>query len=128
MDTLALDNSLWDLDVDASGNWRTVGDATPKSDQTGPGMQLAQDVATRCRAWRGEVYYDITQGVRYELILGGPPNLAMVQNAFSTEALKVPGCKTAIADFSFTAGGARAVGGTISVSTDSGATGVVTLT
>lgn len=127
MDSLKLDISLWDLDVDAAGNWATIGDTTP-GDTTGPGMRLAQDVATRCTAWRGEVYYDTTQGIRYETILGFPPNLALLNNAFNTEALKVPGCSTALANFNFTAGSARNVGGTITLSDTNGNGGAVTLT
>jgi len=129
MDTLALDFSTGspDLTVDQYGNWATFGDATP-GDLTGPGMRLAQDVATRCMAWRGEVYYDTTQGVRYETILGYPPNLALMNNAFSTEALKVPLCQTAIANFDFTAGPSRKVGGTITVSDINGTSGSVQIT
>ena len=128
MDTLALDIALWDLTVDVYGNIATVGDATPASTQTGPGMRLAQDVATRCRAWRGEVYYDTTQGVRYDVILGAAPNLAVVQNAFNTEALQVPLCETAVASFNFAAGSARAITGTLNVADVSGNSAVVTLT
>ncbi len=128
MDTLQLDTTLWDLTCDVYGNLATVGDATPASAQTGPGMRLAQDVATRTRAWRGEVYFDTAQGVRYETILGAAPNLAVVQNAFNTEALKVPLCKTAIAVFQFTAGSAREITGTLNVADVSGNQAIVTIT
>jgi hypothetical protein len=128
MDTLALDTGLWDLSTDVYGNLATVGDATPANAQTGPGMRLAQDVATRCRAWRGEVYFDTTQGINYPTILGMAPNLAVVQNAFNTEALKVPSCETAIAQFSFNAGSTREITGTITVADVSGNSGAVTLT
>lgn len=128
MDTLQLDVGLWDLDVDVYGNLATVGDATPVSAQTGPGMRLAQDVATRTRAWRGEVYFDTTQGVRYDTILGAAPNLSVIQNAFNTEALKVPLCETAIAVFQFAAGSVRAVTGTLNVADVDGNNAVVTLT
>lgn len=127
MDTLALDNSLWDLDVDARGNLRTVGDATPDSDQTGPGMRLAQDVATRVRAWQGEVYFDTTQGINYPTYFGGPPNLSLLQSVFNTEALKVPLCATALAQFTFTAGKQRVIGGTLNVSDIAGNGGQVAL-
>lgn len=123
MDTLALDAN-WDLDVDAYGNWKTVGDATPGG-QTGPGMRLAQDVATRCLSWRGEVYYDAAQGIRYELILGQAPNMALVQNAYVTEALKVPGCAQALPDFKFTAGKSRTVSGNLTVTDIRGNSGEV---
>jgi len=128
MDTLALDTGLWDLAVDVYGNIATVGDATPASAQTGPGMRLAQDVSTRCRAWNGEVYYDTTQGIRYDTILGMAPNLAVVQNAFNTEALKVPECETAIAQFQFAAGSVREITGTVTVADVNGNSGQVTFT
>jgi len=128
MDTLALDLALWDLDVDERGNWRTVGSSTPKSDQTGPGMRLAQDVATRCLSWRGEVYYDTTQGIRYERILGEAPNMALLQSAFNTEALKVPECRTALVDFAFVGRDKRTLSGNLTVADFNGATGTVQLT
>lgn len=128
MDTLALDTSLWDLAVDARGNWMTVGDATPTPDQIGPGMRLAQDVATRCLAWTGEVYYDTLQGIRYDTILGRQPNLALLQSAFNTEGLKVPLCQTCIADFTFTGGTSRTLGGTLTVSDIASNAGTVNLT
>lgn len=127
VDTLALDTSLWDLDVDPKGNLRTVGDATPDSDQTGPGMRLAQDVATRVQAWRGEVFFDTTQGIDYPAYFGGPPNLSLLQSVFNTEALKVPGCATALAQFTFKAGGRRVVGGVLNVSDIAGNGGQVSL-
>ena len=128
MDTLQLDTTLWDLTTDVYGNLATIGDATPLNVQTGPGARLAQDVATRTRAWRGEVYYDTTQGIRYDTILGAAPNLSVVQNAFNTEALNVPLCETAIAVFQFAAGSVRAITGTLNVADVNGNNAVVTLT
>lgn len=128
MDTLLLNHQTWDLTTDALGNWATCGDATPQSDQTGPGMRLAQDVATRCLAWRGEVYYDTTQGIRYEQIMGQYPNLALLQNSFNQEGLKVPLCQTALANFTFTAGSQRKLTGTLTVSDTNANTGSVQLT
>lgn len=128
MDTLLLDYGTWDLTLDAYGNVATVGDATPKRDSTGPGMRLAQDVATRCLAWRGEVYFDTTQGIRYPTILGAPPNLSLVQNAFQTEALNVPSCAQAIADFTFAAGSSRKLTGTLNVTDSAGNAASVTVT
>jgi hypothetical protein len=127
MDTLALTSPAWDLDVDAQGNLRTVGDATPQSDQTGPGMRLAQDVATRVSAWQGEVYFDTTQGINYPVYLGGPPNLSLLQSVYNTEALNVPLCASALAQLTFTAGNSRAVGGTLYVSDIAGNGGQVAL-
>lgn len=126
MDTLALNPDTWDLTIDAYGNLATFGDATPTV-QTGPGMRLAQDVATRCRAWRGEVYFDTTQGIRYETILGAAPNLSVLQNSFNTEALKVPLCETAIAVFAFAAGSARTITGTLNVADVSGTPATISI-
>lgn len=128
MDTLALDYGNWDLDVDTRGNWRTVGASTPRSDETGPGMRLAQDVATRCLSWRGEVYYDTTQGIRYETIMGEAPNMALLQSAYNTEALKVPECRTALVDFAFTGRDRRVLSGNLTVADFNGAAGAIQLT
>lgn len=128
MDTLLLDSNTWDITLDVYGNLATVGDATPASVQTGPGMRLAQDVATRTRAWRGEVYFDTTQGIRYETILGAAPNLSVVQNAFNSEALNVPLCETAIAVFQFAAGASRELTGTLNVADVNGNSASITIT
>lgn len=127
MDTLALDLTLWDLDVDARGDWRTVGDSTPLPIATGPGMRLAQDVATRCMTWRGECYFDTTQGIRFENILGQGPSPALAQDAFQTEALKVPDCNTAIPVFAFSGSRTRQMTGTMTVSNSAGYGGSVLL-
>lgn len=126
MDTLALDTGLWDLDCDQVGNWRTVGDATGTGNSpTGPGMRLAQDVAARCLSFAGEVYYDLTQGIAYDNILGGPPNMALVNNAFQAQAVLVPGCAQAFANFVFAAGNQRKITGAMTVTDITGAGGVV---
>lgn len=101
-DTLAL-TADWDLDLDDQGSLRTFGDATPSSsavgaDQTGPGMRLAQDVATRLRAWRGEVWFDVNQGIDYVRYLGEAPAVVQLSADYQSEALLVPECNTALAD------------------------------
>lgn len=113
-DTLAL-TSAWDLDLDDQGNVATVGDATANDVQTGPGMRLAQDVATRTRAWRGEVWFDTTQGIDYERYLGLAPSLVQLRADYQSEALLVPQCATALADLILTRT-TRVVGGTIYLS------------
>jgi hypothetical protein len=126
MDTLALDTNLWDLDVDHVGNWRTVGDAAGTGNSPlGPGMRLAQDVAVRCLAWAGELYYDTTQGVAYPNILGGVPNMAVVNNAFQAQAVQVYGCAQALANFVFAAGASRKVTGAMVVTDITGSGGTV---
>lgn len=127
MDTLLLDADTWDMTLDVWGNLATVGDATPESEFTGPGMRLAQDVACRVRAWRNEVFYDTTQGIDYPRYFGGAPNLSLLQATFAQEALLVPGCLTALPDFHFTGGSDRAVTGTITLSDTAGNGSQVTL-
>lgn len=114
IDTLAL-TADWDIDLDDQGNWRTVGDATPADPQTGSGMRLAQDVATRLRAWRGEVWFDVQQGIDYPLYLGRAPSVLQLRTDYQSEALLVPGCATALADIDLQRT-TRAVGGTIYLS------------
>lgn len=122
-DTLAL-TADWDLDLDDQGNWRTVGDATATDPQTGPGMRLAQDVATRLRAWRGEVWFNVQQGIDYPLYLGRAPSLLQLRADYQSEALLVPGCATALADIDLQRT-MRAVGGTIYLSDLNGYTAEV---
>ena len=113
-DTLALTTD-WDLGLDDQGNLATVGDATAGDVQTGPGMRLAQDVATRLRAWRGEVWFDTEQGIDYPRYLGQAPSLIQLRADYQSEALLVPQCATALADLSLTRPN-RQVGGTIYLS------------
>lgn len=55
MKTLALKNDNWDFFVDSFGNW-----ATKESNE-----QIAQDVATSCRVFVGEMEFDVGRGVNY---------------------------------------------------------------
>ena len=134
IDTLAL-TADWDLDLDDRGNVRTIGDGTGQVVQTfrtgdtvprtiqniqaGPGMRLAQDVASRCRAWRGEVWFDTQQGIDYPRYLGRAPSVLELRTDFQNEALRVPSCATALADFGLDRT-TRAVSGTMYLSDLSG--------
>lgn len=124
MDSMALDTATWDLAVDSYGNWATVGDATP-GNSTGAGYRLAQDVACRCMSWLGEVYYDATQGIRYDQVLGLAPNLVLVQSLYVNEALKVAPVAQAVANLTYAAGAQRRVTGQLVVSDGSVTSGVV---
>lgn len=117
-DTLAL-SADWDLTLDDQGNLRTFGDATANDAQTGPGMRLAQDVATRLRAWRGEVWFDTTQGIDYPRYLGFAPSLLQLSTDYQNEALLVPECNTAVASLTLS-NPRREVGGTVYLSDLSG--------
>lgn len=80
-DTLYLNPGSWDLLVDASGNIALAS----------PPYALAQDVASVCRTFLGEVYYDASLGIPYlQKILGKTPALNVVQGALVAAALTVP--------------------------------------
>lgn len=98
--TLYLDVEAWDLVADASGN---IAMATPP-------YSLTQDVASACRTFLGEVYYDTTVGVPYlgqitdgtqpgkpisSQLLGTTPSLNILQGALAAAALTVPSVESA---------------------------------
>ncbi len=80
--TLLLDTVLWDLCLDANGNIAVAA----------PPYSIAQDVATACRTFLGEVYYDTTLGVPYyQQILGRLPPVQLIKQQLVDQALTVPG-------------------------------------
>jgi len=81
MNTLLLDQTLWDLTKDAAGNIAMA---------TNP-YAVAQDVASACRLFLGELWYDTTQGVPYfENVLGRQIPLALLRSYLETAAKTVP--------------------------------------
>ena len=93
--TIYLDVEAWDLTLDASGD---IALATPL-------YAITQDVASACRTFLGEVYYDTSLGVPYlgpapplneqGAILGRTPPLNVLQGALAAAALTVPFVETA---------------------------------
>lgn len=82
MNTLLLDRTAWDLVLDASGNIAVA--AEPYA--------LAQDAASACKLFLGELYYDTSQGIPYfQQILGKFPSLALVKAQLVVAAMTVPG-------------------------------------
>lgn len=82
MDTLLLDIATWDLTIDAYGN---IAKATDP-------YSTAQDVATQCRLFEGELWYDTTQGVPYKTqILGKPLSVNFLKAQLTAAAMLVPG-------------------------------------
>jgi hypothetical protein len=86
--TIALDPVTWDLYKDAAGNIALA----PRS------VELAQDVASAIRTFRGELWYDKTRGMPYlELILGQPglpgrrPPAGFIIAQLKALALSIPG-------------------------------------
>lgn len=108
--TFLLDQSTWDLLLDANGNIAIA---------TAP-YQLAQDSASACRTFLGEVYYDTTVGVPNWSILGQTPPLALVKQYYIDETTRrVPGVEAARV-FLNTVGKNRILGGQIQVADNSG--------
>src|SRR5487761_1929154 len=80
MDTIYL-TPEWGMTVDVAGN---IAMATSE-------YAIAQDVASACRLFSGELYYDTLKGIPYlTAILGKRPSRALVSNYFETAALTVP--------------------------------------
>lgn len=107
MQTLLLDTVEWDLVLDANGNIAVA--SNPYS--------LAQDAASACRLFLGELWYDTTQGVPYfQEILGKAPPLSYLKSKLETAAKTVPGVVAAVVYISSIVG--RRVSGQVQV-TDS---------
>lgn len=86
MKSLLLDQTAWDLVLDASGNIAVA---------TEP-YAIAQDVASACRLFAGELWFDTNQGVPYfSQILGQFPPLPLVRARLVEAALTVPGVMSA---------------------------------
>ena len=82
MNTLLLDQSSWDLVLDASGNIAVASEP----------YSAAQDVASAIRTFLGEVWFDSTLGVPYlQKILGHAPPLSYLQAQLVAAAETVPG-------------------------------------
>lgn len=87
-DTWLLDQSTGDSCLDAAGNIAVA--SAPYA--------IAQDVATQLSTFRGECWYDTSQGVPYwQQILGKRPPASLVVSLLETQALLVPDVETATA-------------------------------
>lgn len=86
MDTLLVDQSTWDLVLDANGNIAVA---------SGP-YALAQDVASAARLFKGELWYDTTKGVPYFAdFLAHAPAISLLKEELVAAALTVPDVKAA---------------------------------
>ena len=89
--TMLLDQSAWDLVLDAQGNIAIAG--APYS--------VAQDVASAVRTFQGECLFDTTQGLPYwQNILGLHPPLSYVRQQVTQAALSVANVVKAQVTFS----------------------------
>jgi hypothetical protein len=83
--TLLLDQTAWDLVMDANGNIAMAA----------PPYAIAQDVATAVRTFVGDLYYAQDDGIPYfEKILGVSPPASLVLELINNMALSVSGVVT----------------------------------
>lgn len=81
MDTLFLTPGEWDLTLDANGNIALASNP----------YALAQDAASACRTFLGEIYYQTNAGIPYwQQILGHLPTLQYVKSQLVAAAMTVP--------------------------------------
>ncbi len=114
--TLLLDTVTWDLVIDASGNIAMA--SSPYS--------VSQDVASACRTFLGDAYYDQTYGIDYlGTILGKAPPLSVFTAAIEAAALTVPGVVSAVCTVSGFSG--RKVTGQVTFTMSDGTPGSVAL-
>lgn len=111
--TLLLSAASWDLTLDAAGNIAL----------SEPAYAIAQDVASACQTWRGELWYDTTLGVDFNSLLWNTPGASAVQQAFNQQALTVSSVATATTTVGASSGN---VTGQIAFTTSTGGTGTVT--
>lgn len=79
--TLALELQDWDLCLDTAGNIALAKEP----------YAIAQDVASACKTFLGECWYDTTYGVPYlQQVLGQLPSLSIIQALLVTAAQTVP--------------------------------------
>lgn len=82
MQTLPLNPTTWDLQLDSSGNLSL----------TDPDYSIAQDVASAIRTFQGECWYGVTQGLPYfQSLLGKLPPASYITNLLEQAALTVAG-------------------------------------
>lgn len=80
--TLLLDQSAWDLVLDASGNIAVASEP----------YATAQDVASAVRTFLGECWYNTEFGIPYwQKILGQLPPTSLIKRSIETQALRIPG-------------------------------------
>lgn len=113
--TLLLSVDAWDLSLDAAGNIAL----------SAPPYAVAQDVASACRTWKGELWYDTTLGIDFESLLWNSPGPSAVQQAFNQQALSVSSVATATTTISEFSGAAGMLTGQIAFTTSNGSNSTV---
>lgn len=116
MKTLLLDNSLWDLCLDANGDIAVASEPYSR----------AQDVASALRLFLAELWYDTSKGVPYfQQILGKTPPVEIFKEYMVRAALTVPGVVSANCVVESFEG--RTVKGAVTFTSEDGTTGTVAI-
>lgn len=116
MSTLLLALNDWDLLADAKGNIAVARDPYAK----------AQDVASACKLFLGECWFDTSRGVPwFDDVLGQAPPRGLMQALIEQAALTVPGVVTARCTIDEVAN--RQVTATVRFTDDAGRTNSVVL-
>ncbi len=88
MNTWYLDPATWDITFDSTGRIRTVLDVRSSDADV---YALAQDSGSEIRTFKGEVYYDRTQGIPYwDTVLGKFPPVSLLKACFNQAAMRTP--------------------------------------
>lgn len=107
--TFLLDRASWDLVLDTTGNIAVA---------TEP-YSTAQDVASECRLFVGEAWFDTSRGIPYfDQILGGAQPIQALKTSLAQAAMRVDGVTSAQAYLNRVVG--REVTGQIQFATDAG--------
>lgn len=117
MNTLFLHPNTWDLTLDVRGNIAISRDV----------YAIAQDIASACRVFKKDLYFDQEEGIPYlEEILGKSKySLSLYRTQLEDQAKTVPEVETAQAILSTLSG--RVVMGRIEFTTTDGRKGALEL-
>jgi hypothetical protein len=116
MKTLLLDNTNWDLVLDAAGNIAVA--QVPYA--------RAQDVASALKLFLGELWYNTGKGIPYfQKILGKTPPTSIFEEYMVAAALTVPGVTRATCTIQSFEN--RTVTGQVAFETVDGTTGTVSI-
>lgn len=109
-------NKNWDLDLDANGDLAIATDP----------YSIAQDVASSCRLFQGELWYDTSQGIPYfQEVFGQLPPLGFLAAKFAATGETVPGVDTIAVTLNPVTNN-RTLTGTLTITNTAGETATIT--
>ena len=107
--TFLLDQTTWDLCLDALGNLAVAG----------PPYSIAQDLASQYKTFLGECWYSALQGMPYwQQILGQLPAASLIVAALQAQGMLVPDIASVMASVGGIDASRNVVGQVIATDTD----------